>query len=223
MTVAAWILAVLGAVGGVLWLQRVGRAALRLHKLRRLPRRSPKDFAYKSLEIGARVYDKGSRWEVTRSATVRSLREGLAEIDIGVRPLNQRTATYNVKPQDTLQLLRRPDRIVGYDFFAIKPRQSLNADQELQFTFVCNFEKQAQKDDFLTWASNRRVDRLRLRVLFPDGDIKVKVKRQIVSQAGHVLEECDLHPDPVTGEYRLEETDLSPTAVYSISWTVEEP
>lgn len=221
MELISWTLAFLGAIGGILWVRRVVAGAARRRKMRRLHGGAPKDFAYQILEIGARVFDKGSRWEVTRTATIVSLRDGLEEIDIGVRPLNQRTAAYTVRP-DSLSLQQRVDRVVGYDRFVIKPTQPLNVDQTLQFTFQCNFEKEPRQDDFMTWGSNRRVDRLLLRVLFPQSDVKPRVKGQIVSQAGHVVEEHALHPDPVTAEYRLEARDLAPTAVYSISWNVEE-
>lgn len=216
-----WVLGILGAIGGVLWLSRVVDGTLRRLRTRRLHGRSPVDFAYETLEIGARVFEGGSRWEVTRTARVASLCDGLEHIDIGVRPLNKISATYEVKPNNlTLETLQ--DRVVGYDRFVIKPNEPLNRNQTLQFTFQCNFVKERQRDDFLTWGSNRRVDRLVLRVLFPNGDLRAVVKGQIVSQAGHVVEEHELHPDPVTREYRLEANHLAPTAVYSISWKVEE-
>jgi hypothetical protein len=218
--IIALILTALGAVGGVLWVKGHVQNAWRHVKTRKAAPRQHSDFYYNSLEIGARIHDRGARWVVTRTATITSLQHELETVDIGVRPQDQREATYSISPAESL-LLTRAGSIQGFEHFEVTPKQPLTRDERLPFVFACEFTKSSKARDFLSWESNRRVDRLLLRVVFPDDNAYRTVKAQIVSHSGRILEQRLLHPDVVTGEYRFEWLNISPAATYCIAWSTE--
>lgn len=218
MGVLWFVLAILGAIGGLVLLWTWGRRWYQVWQDRIGLRRVPKDWYYEKQDMGVRISQSGLKWQTVRTCRAISLIDDLAGLDIGVRPFDVSSLDYSISPSN---LALEPGKgSLGYTRFMVKPERPLRQSDPLEFEFGCDFVKsEYQRDaDYLSWCSNRRVDWLCQRVVFMDDLKPAMVRWQIVDSAGKELKGGDLTPDKTTSEYRHEFRNLVPDKTYSISW-----
>jgi hypothetical protein len=218
MDIILFILTAFGAVGGIIWLIKSVGGRYRRWKSRRLLATVPSDFAYKDLEIAARISDRGTSWYVVRQATAKILCDSLDHLDMGFNLVDSQSNSCSVSP-DTLRLLQ-PVKSGGYDRITIKLPAPLPKGAETEFRLTVDFKKQFVPNtprDWLAWESSREVDSLCLRVVFfgwnPTGAWTV------VRDLSHrVLQEREIRPDMISHEVRYNVNSPATNLRYAIEW-----
>ena len=218
-TILTWILAILGALGGILWLRDHAARFFRGISHRRKLKRPPQDFFYNRVEISARISNQGNEWQTIRKATITALSDGLAAVDVGVRPRSATKCDFSIANHD-LKLEEREESVSNHTHVAIIPHSPLRKDESLSFDFHCNFSRDGgvpPAEDAFVWANSRRVDELVLRVIFTEVPTQ-PVRFKISDISDHVLQEGVLQIDHMTHEARFHTHTPRPHLHYAVVW-----
>ena len=179
------------------------------------------DFKYKELTIGVRI-SKDGQWDTYRKGTVVSLQENLRRIPVTIELFDSTGEHYVKLDTAGLSLDSGDEEVQGKKKrWYVRPPKPLRKFEEQQFTFKYAFQKGTLiKEDSLFWGSTRKVDNLRLRVIFVDQRQR-KVYARIRDIRENVREENRLYPDSFTKEYTWT-FEPKENFEYHLVWVLEE-
>lgn len=221
MTTVLIILAILGALGGVVLLWRLFQNAKRHWYARKAARDAVQsDFWYRSIELACRCDVSGQHRKSRRVADIVSSAQALERIRIGFGPATE--AVFEPKLLTPSLKLRQVDPAppsgnwVDYMIdFGKKLAKGDALQYELELTTTAR--DGCTIPPYWMWMSEHRVDDLVLRVTFDDG-VDVKPTFQIYDQEGHVHDEQVLSIDPISRECEKRVPLARPGFTYMIQW-----
>jgi|GEM_PF-5326279 len=189
----------------------------------------PKDFRYKSIEIGARIFDEGFGWETIRKAKIISQKKNLQDIEVGVQLENIETGSIaKVEPDGEFDLIP-PDPSIPTKLsskatkFIIHSNTPIRKNQLKEFIFYYSFKKiQLKRTEQLFWApSTRDVERLTLRLILTEPH-NIKVYQEIYDASGTRNQSTtEIKPDRLNLEYNWTIDRPRKNLLYSLTWIRE--
>lgn len=220
------LLAVLGALGGVVLIFQFGKGVmLRLRRLYLTRLASEKDYSYDYVETGDRWIKSGKHVVSRRSCRLVARQHNLESIRVGFGPQSKAEIDVRVVKGDVSlkEIAPSPPGGDWLDFrlsFASPLRKGDKAE------FVLETESRAKRGATLPsqkqWLSDRRVDNLTLRVVLSHGGYST-AKLRCLRSSGDILFEEVLPVDALNREARWATPLPKPGVIYSLAGVRHEP